>query len=50
VFFFVSGYWAGSPVEVGMDLFPPYTGEMGHLRSKGMLPFLAHLTYSIILV
>ena len=50
VFFFVSGYWVGNPVEVDMDLFPPYTGEMGHLHSKGMLPFLAHLPYSIILV
>lgn len=50
MFFFISGYWAGNPIKVGMDLFPPNIGEMGHLCSKGMLPFLADLTYSIILV
>lgn len=38
-FFFVSGFWAGNPVEVGRDPFPPYTGEMGHLRPEGILFF-----------
>ena len=28
-FFFVSGFWAGNPIKVGRDPFPPYTGEMG---------------------
>ena len=36
-FFFISGFWAGNSVEVSRDSFPPYTGEMGHLRPKGML-------------
>ena len=36
-FFFVSGFWAGHPVEVDKDPFPPYTGELGNLRPEGML-------------
>ena len=36
-FFFVSGFWAGHPVEVGRDSFAPYTGEIGNLRPEGML-------------
>ena len=35
--FFVSGFWAKNPVEVGRDPFPPYTSEMGHLHPKVML-------------
>ena len=38
-FFFVSGFWAENPVEVGRDPFPPYTGEIGNLCLEGMLPF-----------
>ena len=34
--FFVSGFWAGRPIEVDKDPFPPYTGELGNLRPKGM--------------
>jgi len=49
-FFFVSKCWACDPVEVGKDTFPPYTGEMGCLRSEGMLIILARLNYFIILV
>ena len=41
--FFVSGFWAKNPVEVGRDPFPPYTSEMGHLHPKVML--FAPLTY-----
>lgn len=36
-FFFVSGFRAGNPVEVGKDPFPPCTSEMGHLHLEGML-------------
>ena len=35
-FFFVSGFWAGNPIEVGKDPFGPYTGELGNLHSEGM--------------
>ncbi|KAL0008252.1 hypothetical protein SO802_009754 [Lithocarpus litseifolius] len=34
-FFFVSGYWAGNPIEVGRDTFPPYIDEIGRLCSQG---------------
>ena len=36
-FFFLSGFWAGRPIKVDKDPFPPYTGELGNLRPKGML-------------
>ena len=36
-FFFVSGFWAGRPIEVGRDPFPPYTGELENLCPEGML-------------
>ena len=36
-FFFVSGFWAGRPIEVDRDPFPPYTRELGNLRLEGML-------------
>ena len=36
-FFFVSGFWAGRPIEVDRDQFPPYTGELGNLHPEGML-------------
>ena len=36
-FFFVSGFWARNPVEVGKDPFLPYTGEMGRLRPESTL-------------
>ena len=48
-FFFVSRFWAGNPVKVGGDPFPPYINEMGRLRPVGMFLFIAHLAYSIIL-
>ena len=35
-FFFVSGFWAGRPIEVDQDPFPPYTGELGNLHPEGM--------------
>ena len=35
-FFFVSSFWAGRPIEVDRDPFPPYTGELGNLRPEGM--------------
>ena len=49
-FFSVSGYWVCDPVEVGKDTFPSYTGEMGRLRSEGMLIILTRLNYFTILV
>ena len=36
-FFFVLGFWAGHPIEVDRDPFPPYTRELGNLRPEGML-------------
>ena len=36
-FFFVSSFWAGRPIEVDRDPFPPYTGELGNLCPEGML-------------
>ena len=36
-FFFVSGFWAGHPIEVDKNPFPPYTGELGNLHHEGML-------------
>ena len=36
-FFFVSGFWAGRPIEVDRDPFSPYTGELRNLRREGML-------------
>ena len=36
-FFFVSSFWAGCPLEVSQDPFPPYTGELGNLHPEGML-------------
>ena len=35
-FFFVYGFWAGNPIEVGRDPFAPYTRELGNLHPKGM--------------
>ena len=49
-FFFVSGFWAGNPVEVGKDPFPPYTSEIGNLFQKGILLFIARLTYFVIFI
>ena len=36
-FFFVSSFWAGRPISVDKDPFPPYTGELRNLRFEGML-------------
>ena len=36
-FFCISRFWAGDPIEVGRDAFPPYTGAMGHLHSESTL-------------
>ena len=35
-FFFVSGFWAENPVDVGRDTFAPYTGDLGNLRPESM--------------
>ena len=34
-FIFVSGSWAGNPVDVGKDLFALYSGDLGNLRPEG---------------
>ena len=44
-FFFVSGFWAGNPVEVGRDPFPPYTSEMENLCPEGMLLFTTRIFF-----
>ena len=38
-FFFVSGFWARHPVEVGRDPFASYTRELGNLRFEGFFFF-----------
>ena len=43
-FFFVSGFWAGRPIEVDKNPFPPYTRELGNLRLEGM--FVPTLLFS----
>ena len=40
-FFFVSGFWAGHPIEVGRDPFAPYTRELRKLRLKGIFFLIA---------
>ena len=43
-FIFVSGFWAGNPVDVGRDLFAPYSRDLRNLRPKGTsLPFFIFL-------
>jgi len=44
-FFFVFGFWAGHPVEVGRDPFAPYTGELGNLRPEGMFIYLLYIVF-----
>ena len=39
-FFFVSGFCAGNPMEVGRDTFAPYTGDLGNLHPEGMPLFV----------
>ena len=34
-YIFISDFWAGNPVDVGRDPFPPYTGDLGNLRPEG---------------
>ena len=38
-FFFVSGFCAGNPIEVGRDTFAPYIGDLGNLRLEGFFFF-----------
>ncbi|KAL4606507.1 hypothetical protein ACB092_09G107800 [Castanea dentata] len=35
-FFFVSGFWAGHPVEIGRDSFASYTVDIGNLRPEAV--------------
>ena len=34
-FFFVFGFWAGNPMDVGRDTFGCYAGDLGNLCPKG---------------
>ena len=50
-FIFVSGFWAGSPMDVGRDPFAPYSGDLGNLRPESTsLPFFFFLFLSFYLV
>ena len=50
-FIFVSGFWAGNPVDIGRDPFTPYTRDLGNLRLKGTsLPFLLFFPFISFLV
>ena len=49
-FFFVSGFWAGRPIEINQNPFPPYTGELGNLRPESMLIAITLLFIIFILV
>ena len=45
-FIFVSGFWAGNPVDVGRDPFAPYSGDLRNLHPEGTsLPFLLSLQF-----
>ena len=46
-YIFVSGFWAGNPVDVGRDPFPPYNGDLGNLRPEGTSLPLVYLSLSI---
>ena len=46
-YIFVSGFWAGNPVDVGKDPFPPYTGDLRNLRPEGTSLPLVYLSLSI---
>ena len=51
-FFFVSGFWANNPMDVGWDTFGRYAGVLGNLRPEGKslsfppLPFYLLLLFS----
>ena len=50
-FIFVSGFWAGNPVDVGRDPFAPYSGDLGNLCPEGTsLPFFFFLPYFFIYI
>ena len=43
-FIFISGFWAGNPMDVGRDPFAPYSRDLGNLRPEGTpLPFFFFL-------
>ena len=54
-FFFIFGFWAGHPIEVGSDPFAPNTEKLGNLRPEGMfiiiiLLFLLYILFLFIIV
>ena len=46
-YIFVSGFWAGNPVDVGKDPFPPYTRDLGNFCPEGTPLPLVYLSSSI---
>ena len=46
-YIFVSDFWAGNPVDVGREPFPPYTSDLGNLRPEGTSLPLVYLSPSI---
>ena len=49
-FFFISGFWAGRPIEVDQDPFPPYTGELGNFLLEGMPMVITSLYIMLVFV
>ena len=46
-YIFVSSFWAGSPMDIGRDSFPPYTRDLGNLCPEGTSLPLVYLSSSI---
>ena len=46
-YIFISGFWAGNPVDIGKDPFTPYTGDLGNLCPEGTSLPLVYLSHSI---
>ena len=49
-FFFVFGFWARNPIDVGKDPFHPYTGEIENLLLEGMSLFTTYFISFVIFV
>ena len=46
-FIFVFGFWAGNPMDIGRDPFPPYTGDLGNVCPEGTSLPLIYLYISL---
>ena len=50
-FIFVSGFWAGNPMDVSRDRFAPYSGDLGNLRPEDTsLPFFILLSFNLFFI